>query len=1284
VWTNVYLGTASNLVWIEASFPQGTTTQARIRYKVISWNYGLDWELNEFDFHRVVSVTIAGEFDGATPVSLAVDGSYQSTYTGPSPYSFSTFVGAGDHILVFYDDDDNPQNSAALVTTATGSDQTNLNLEANTLIIRSDNATTSNDDLVAAHSGDPDVPYVFSGEDVSVATNIALEIPAGHTFRPGANDLLLRNVLTVDGAFEHVDGAMIFALKTAIRGAGAPEFHNVTISGALAGSSNLMEVTGDWVNNGTFYHTSGAIDFSGDTTVSGTSSSRFSHVTISGALTAPAATLYLDGNWTNNGSFTNGGGTVVFDGTTTVAGSADSRFNNVAISSSGALTGPSGILFVDGNWDNSAGGTFDPTSGTVEFGGTGVSVISGDTKFNNLDCRTPGKQISFSAGADQGVSGALNLLGSSSSDVVLRSTVGGSKWDITVSSAQSVAFVDVRDSDANDNTITVVAGTDSGNNNANWVFDGYRYWVGGAGVWSDTGHWSASSGGPSGASIPTSTQQAIFDSNSGGDTCTVDQAIDVGGILLETGNAVVMEQATGNTIDLGEAGFQMKAGEFHGGNSKITVIGSLLLDGGQFTSTSGDIECHTDLFQNGGVFIHNSGRAIFAGTSSTAGSTNSFNQVLISGGLTVTNLTTIAGNFENNGTFEHNGGTVAFNGTTVVSGTSTTRLNDVVMSGSLTAHAFSMYVDGNWTNNGVFSHNSGTLVFNGYTTMNGSSATAFNNVTVDDTLIAPETTMRIAGSFANNGSFGHHGGAVIFDGTTTVGGTSETVFNNVTVSGTLTAHSDTMRVSGDWVNDGTFNHNNGLLIFNGTSSIGGSETTTVDDVTFWGDLTVSTDPLSVEGNFANEGTYNASGRTTAFRGATALSGSSSITLGDVLVDGSLTSLPGSLSFTGDWDGSAGTFMHNGGVIVVDGTNTQTITTGGAWNGTTNNWKNNWNELVINNASTSSVIFTDGFKTAKLTDTTPGSVLYFQWEDGGQNVFEITDSGGLTLLGATNQLIKLRRYGGSAGDRWFIYPSTPDGMWSVSYVDVMDSENTADDPIYPSFSLDSGNNENWFTPTLVLISSFSANLENNEVVVRWETAWEMGAVGFFLERLGDSNEYHAVNETLLPAFLFPDNSYEIVDPEAVAGGTYTYRLIEVDVFGDRNTYGPYTVTVGGAGHSFEEWRIAHFTPEELNDPSISAPEADHDGDGHNNLQEFHAGTDPNDASSVLNILKAKLAGGEHIIWWLSASNETYTIENSPSLSDGFSPFVSGIPATPPVNVYTSQVTGGSAFYRISIE
>jgi hypothetical protein len=89
-----------------------------------------------------------------------------------------------------------------------------------------------------------------------------------------------------------------------------------------------------------------------------------------------------------------------------------------------------------------------------------------------------------------------------------------------------------------------------------------RYWVGGAGNWSSTTKWSTSSGGASGASVPTSADDAIFDANSGGKfTATVDTAQSVNSLTI-TPSAVVGTQTisltasltTGNLTTTGTAG----------------------------------------------------------------------------------------------------------------------------------------------------------------------------------------------------------------------------------------------------------------------------------------------------------------------------------------------------------------------------------------------------------------------------------------------------------------------------------------------------------------------------------------------------------------------------------------------------------------------------------------------------------------------------------------------------------------------------------------------------------
>ena len=57
--------------------------------------------------------------------------------------------------------------------------------------------------------------------------------------------------------------------------------------------------------------------------------------------------------------------------------------------------------------------------------------------------------------------------------------------------------------------------------NSGWTFIAPRFWVGGAGWWGDTAHWSTTSGGAGGASVPTSTNDVYFDSASGSGTVTL-------------------------------------------------------------------------------------------------------------------------------------------------------------------------------------------------------------------------------------------------------------------------------------------------------------------------------------------------------------------------------------------------------------------------------------------------------------------------------------------------------------------------------------------------------------------------------------------------------------------------------------------------------------------------------------------------------------------------------------------------------------------------------------------
>lgn len=99
-----------------------------------------------------------------------------------------------------------------------------------------------------------------------------------------------------------------------------------------------------------------------------------------------------------------------------------------------------------------------------------------------------------------------------------------------------------------------------------------------------------------------------------------------------------------------------------------------------------------------------------------------------------------------------------------------------------------------------------------------------------------------------------------------------------------------------------------------------------------------------------------------------------------------------------------------------------------------------------------------------------------------------------------------------------------------------------------------------TVTQATITSFLARDMGGSVAIEWETASEVGTVGFFLRRW-DENEgrYIQLNEKLLPSLLTPQGGlYRYVDQTASTNATYRYELVEVEASGTRNTKGPYNV------------------------------------------------------------------------------------------------------------------------------
>gem|GEM_PF-1293641 len=437
-----------------------------------------------------------------------------------------------------------------------------------------------------------------------------------------------------------------------------------------------------------------------------------------------------------------------------------------------------------------------------------------------------------------------------------------------------------------------------------------------------------------------------------------------------------------------------------------------------------------------------SGRALLLDTANTS--------------LTVTSDITV------NGTVTHssNSATLTLNGGTLRIDGAAARYNHTA-NGDLNAGSATIQVinGGQYVVSGTPNISAQTLLMSVGGLVNVSNAATFNlqdmNLELNGQWLSTNTgnNVNITSNLTNNGSMlGSTGGIFNFSGSgKTISGSSTTttiyqmnvsgsrtisitndvkVLGSVTINGSasLTASTGDLLVGGDWTNNGTsFSGGGGYVVFNGTvaQSVKSGNAT-------WSSIKISntspggvsfTDLAAVDINVGNAMTID--------------------------VGSTLTATAGNLLVGGNWTNN-GTFVHGGGTVNFNGSVAQYVKTGASA----------WNKLTVSNASAWGVSFTDGFTTAYFTCTTPGASIFFKANSSSADDYVVTAAGGLNIAGSSGSYVKLKRYGGIAGDFWKLNPSG--GTWSVNYVDVADSMNLASAPIIPAAYADSGNNINWFT------------------------------------------------------------------------------------------------------------------------------------------------------------------------------------------------------------------------------
>jgi len=142
--------------------------------------------------------------------------------------------------------------------------------------------------------------------------------------------------------------------------------------------------------------------------------------------------------------------------------------------------------------------------------------------------------------------------------------------------------------------------------------------------------------------------------------------------------------------------------------------------------------------------------------------------------------TTALGNFTDNktGTVTLGAGITKANGTVTIGAGATL---------DVSASNFGITTAGNWVNSGTnFNARSGNVTFGGTSTISGSATNTFYDITISpsSTLTGPSSgTINVKHNLSNSGTFTHNSGTVVFNGTTQdISGANVTSFNTLTIA----------------------------------------------------------------------------------------------------------------------------------------------------------------------------------------------------------------------------------------------------------------------------------------------------------------------------------------------------------------------------------------------------------------------------------------------------------------------------------------------------------------------
>ena len=112
---------------------------------------------------------------------------------------------------------------------------------------------------------------------------------------------------------------------------------------------------------------------------------------------------------------------------------------------------------------------------------------------------------------------------------------------------------------------------------------------------------------------------------------------------------------------------------------------------------------------------------------------------------------------------------------------------------------------------------------------------------------------------------------------------------------------------------------------------------------------------------------------------------------------------------------------------------------------------------------------------------------------------------------------------------------------------------------------------------------------------------------------------------------------------------------------------------------DAWELHHFGS------TTNTAEADPDGDGCSNRDEYVADTEPGNSASCFRIMDVlPLPTNQTVLTWQSSEYKRYAIEVSTNMLTSWTGLASNIPSTPPLNSWTNLSGQPGALYRIRLE